>query len=456
MKLLWILISSALILAACGGGGTTTPTPTPQPTTLTVAGKVLKWTGKPVADVPVFVTDATGSKPQVLSGSDGSFSVANVQKPYSISAVPAADSGLFPYTVSQVSITNPQVVLNSGFTPNFGSECNPVPSDTNLNLSFPAVGAGNTAKIYFVAKGINYTPTNSNKVSAAIPPGTTQQTIPLTFDKNLCLKELSGKVVYLERDSSGTILKKGAKDVTLLPGNPSSGSPISITPGNVTDVSFKGTLQLPQGVISASVQLFMKIGSGVDSVYAPIADASVAAATPSFELKTVNLNDDGISFRVLAVGSVSWVWSDVFTGSNSNINLVLPGSSATITPNGDTPGGNVNPTFSYNPVNGMNFYNTLLQSSTGGSENWLGGTPQTLIKLPTLSAPAQIALNKAYKWYPITAINLRDATPENVSDKILDGRAIRHSLFGGNALGEPDLIAAGSTNGTGIDFKILP
>jgi hypothetical protein len=456
-----ILTCLLFALVACGGGGSTGgTTPPPGPTTITVAGKVLKWTGKPVADIPVFITDATGSKPQVLSGSDGSFSVANVQKPYSISAVPATGSGLWPYTVDRVSITNPQVVLNSGLQPNFGTECSPVPSDTNLNLTFPPVGAGNTASIYFLAKGISYRPSQSSATISALP-GMTSRTIPLTFDKNICLKELSGKAVYLEKDASGTIIKKGTKDVTLLPGNPAvGGSTESISTGNVVDVSFKGTLQLPQGATTAELGLFMKIGNGLDSVYASIASSNITAASPNFELKTVDLAADGIGFRLLATAtigsSVSWVWSDVLTGNNSSINLAVPGFSATIAPNGDTPGGNVNPTFSYNPVNGMNFYDTVFIAGGGGNDIWLGGTTQTSIKLPALSAPAQIALNKAYTWYPITAINLRDANLENASDKILDGRTIKHSLVNTDALSEPDLIAAGSLNLAGNAFKILP
>jgi hypothetical protein len=451
-----ILASSLLFtLAACGGGSTGETKPPPGPTTITVAGKVLKWTGKPLQGVPVFIGDAAGSKPQVLTGADGSFSVAGVQTPYIISAVPAADGTILPISYDKVTIANPQlVVASAGFTPNFQADCDPLPADAALPVSFPAVGAGNTAKVYFLAKGIDYRPSQSRVISNDVPAGSFNTTLTVPFDKNLCQSQLSGKLVYLERDAAGTIVKKGSKDVSVLPGNPPGAPATAISTGTAAGGSLKGSVQLPQGLAAANISVYMKIGTGPDSVYAQLADPSgITGANPNFDLAIPDLSADGIGFRVLAVGNSQWAWSDAQTGPASGIAIALPGNSATVTPNGDTPGGNVTPTFSYNPVSGVNFYYTFMVNP---NDFWTGGTPQTSIKLPVLSAPARIAINTAYDWYPITAINLRDASATNGSDKLLDGRAIKHSYTGANALGEPDLVAAGVLATTLTSFKILP
>jgi hypothetical protein len=450
-----ILACLLFTLAACGGGSTGETKPPPGPTTITVAGKVLKWTGKPLQGVPVFISDAVGSKPQVLTGTDGSFSVTGVQTPYIISAVPAAGSNILPISYDKVTIANPQlVVANVGFMPQFQADCDPLPSDAALPVSFPPVGANNTAVVYFLAKGIDYRPSNSNVKSTGIPAGSTLSTLTVPFDKNLCQDKLSGKLVYLERDAAGTIVKKGSKDISVLPGNLPSAPATAISTGTAAGGSLKGSVQLPQGLAAANVNVYMKIGTGPDSVYAPLGDASsVTGAIPNFDLAIPDLSADGISFRVLAIGNVQWAWSDAQTGPASGIAITLPGNSATVTPNGDTPGGNVTPTFSYNPVSGVNFYYTFM---TNPNDFWTGGTPQTSIKLPVLSAPARIAINTAYDWYPITAINLRDASATNGSDKLLDGRAIKHSYIGGDALTDPDLVAAGVLASTLTPFKILP
>jgi hypothetical protein len=453
-----ILILACLLvaLAACGGGstgGNTTVNPPPGPTTITVAGKVLKWTGKPLQGIPVFISDAAGSKPQVLTGTDGSFSMAGVQTPYIISAVPAADGTILPISYDKVTIANPQlVVANAGFKPNFQADCDPLPADAALPVSFPAIGAGNTAKVYFLAKGIDYRPIESRVVSNDVPAGSTSTTLtPILFDKNLCQDKLSGKLVYLERDAAGTIIKKGSKDVSVLPGNPLGAPATAISTGTAAGGSLKGSVQLPQGLATAAVYVYMKIGTGPDSVYAQLGDPS--GANPNFDLSIPDLSADGISFRILAVGNYQWAWSDAQTGPATGIAIALPGNSAPVTPNGDTPGGNVTPTFSYNLVSGVNFYYTNM---VGLSDFWTGGTPQTSIKLPVLSAPARIAINTAYDWSPSTAINLRDASATNGSDKLLDGRAIKHSYIGGDASREPDLVAAGVLASTSTPFKILP
>jgi hypothetical protein len=452
-----IMILACLLFAlvACGGGSTGGTTPPPGPTTITVAGKVLKWTGKPLQGVPVFISDAAGSKPQVLTGTDGSFSVTGVQTPYIISAVPAAGGNILPISYDKVTVANPQlVVTNTGFTPQFQADCDPLPSDASLPVSFPPVGAGNTALVYFLAKGIDYRPSNSSVKSTGIPAGSTLSTLTVSFDKNLCQDKLSGKLVYLERDAAGTIVKKGSKDVSVLPGNPPGAPATAIGTGTAAGGSLKGSVQLPQGLAAANVSVYMKIGTGPDSVYAQLGDpSSITGANPDFDLAIPDLSADGISFRIVAIGNFQWAWSDAQTGPASGISIALPGNSAPVTPNGDTPGGNVTPTFSYNLVSGVNFYYTYM---VGTNDVWTGGTPQTSIKLPVLSAPARIAINTAYDWAPLTAINLRDASATNGSDKLLDGRAIKHSYIGSSALGEPDLVAAGVLGSTSTPFKILP
>jgi hypothetical protein len=458
MKPPTLILASSLLFAlvACGGGGSTGGTTPPSgPTTITVAGKVFKWTGKPLQGVPVFISDTAGSKPQVLTGTDGSFSVAGVQTPYMISAVPAADGTILPISYDKVTIANPQlVVANAGFTPNFQADCDPLPADAALPVSFPAIGAGNTAKVYFLAKGIDYRPTESRVVSNDVPAGSSSTTLTVSFDKNLCQDKLSGKLVYLERDAAGTIVKKGSKDVSVLPGNPPGAPATAISTGTAAGGSLKGSVQLPQGLAAANVSVYMKIGTGPDSVYARLGDPSgITGTIPNFDLAIPDLSADGISFRIVAIGNVQWAWSDAQTGPASGIAIALPGNSAPVTPNGDTPGGNVTPTFSYNLVSGVNFYYTFMVNP---NDFWLGGTPQTSIKLPVLSAPARIAINTAYDWAPITAINLRDASATNGSDKLLDGRAIKHSYIGSSALGEPDLVAAGVLASTSTPFKILP
>jgi hypothetical protein len=386
--------------------------------------------------------------------------VAGVQTPYIISAVPAAGGNILPISYDKVTIANPQlVVANTGFTPQFQADCDPLPADAALPVSFPAIGAGNTAKVYFLAKGIDYRPIQSRVVSNDVPAGsvsTTLTTVP--FDKNLCQSQLSGKLVYLERDAAGTIVKKGSKDVSVLPGNPLGAPATAISTGTAAGGSLKGSVQLPQGLATATVSVYMKIGTGPDSVYAQLGDpSSITGAKPNFDLTIPDLSADGVSFRVLAASEnanvLQWAWSDVQTGPATGITIALPGNSATLTPNGDTPGGNVTPTFSYNPVSGVNFYYTYM---AGPADFWTGGTPQTSIKLPVLSAPARIAINTAYTWYSLTAINLRDASATNGSDKLLDGRAIKHNYTYLDAFQEPDVIASGVTNLTPTPFKILP
>ncbi len=441
--------TTSVTLTATSGSLSDTATITINPpTTITVAGKVLKFNGDPIDGVSVQVRDSTGAKPLVLSNASGDFSVSGVQTPYTLSVVPNAATGLLPVTYANVTRTDPKVVVTTLAAP--PTFCTLANSTLNITLS-AAVGAGNTGRVYFVGDGVSIAPLISFRQSGALAPGATNTSISITHDNSLCVPTINGKALFIERDGGGTVVKVAIDDVSVTTGNVTNKS-LTVVPATSRTIS--GSVAFPSGITSAQVVASIKVNNSYVQLQ-PF--ASTATASPNYTLAVVDL--PGIQYRVTAIGGAfpqqSWEHSDILNvapGNLTGINLSLASLAATVGPVGAI--NTTTPTFSYTPVSGKNFYYTYMAGGAG--DTWLGATTDTSITLPSgLPAPARNAVGSAYAWYALNAINVRNPG-SNVADAILDGRLVKHSFFYNLALYEPDQIASGSLNFTATNYNIIP
>lgn len=446
-----ITATTIFTLTATNANGSVTATATTtvsSPTTITVAGKVLKFNGDPIDGVNVQVRDASGAKPLVLSNATGDFSVSGVQTPYTLSVVPNAATGLLPVTYDNVTRTDPKVVVTTlAAPPTFCSLAN---STLNITLS-AAVGAGNSGRVYFVGDGVSVAPLISFRQSAALAPGVNNTSIIVTHDNSLCVPTIAGKALFVERDAGGTVVKVAIDDTSVTTGNVTNKT-LTVVPATSRTIS--GTVAFPSGIANANVIASIKVNNSYVQLQ-PF--ASVTPASPNYTLAVVDL--PGIQYRVTTIGGAfpqqDWAHSDslnVAAGNLTGVNLSLASLGATVGPVGAIK--DTTPDFSYTPVSGMNFYYSYMAGGAG--DTWLGATTNTSITLPDgLPAPARNAVGSAYNWYALNAINVRNAG-SNVADAVLDGRLVKHSFFYQLALYEPDQIGAGSLNFTPTAYNIIP
>ncbi len=457
-------------------------------TGVTVNGKVFQWNNRAFDDVNIFITDATGTNlPDTQSAVDGTFSVANVVPPYTISAVPAPGTAVAPISYDAVSTTTPNLVLTKsqylfgnppGFNPDqvsgVNENCLPKRQDgiMSVRLASP-VPATSSARAIFFGEGISFRPTEST-ASDIIPGGSTNVSFAVPFDQEFCKNVIDGKLLVIEFDAGGVIQKKGFRDVSVITGNKTCvgqcvGAGGTDTPNlnlnQSTGLSFTGNVEFPQGAdettsaVTAFIR-FQKLPTDVPS-YFPLKVDNVTRADPNYNTGVIDLATEGLSYRLqarvnnVAGDAVSWANSAIFTSPQSGVVLNYPSFGGTTTPNGNTPDSDVTPTFRQGTVSQMNTYFRFFQSAVL-SELWLGGSPITSMTLPVLPDPARLAVQRPYNWFALNALKLADVTATNNGSNVALGNvaagglarpynALRN-LYGFNAASELDLINAGSVN----------
>ncbi len=410
-----------------------TVNPAPAPTVITVAGRVLDLSGNNgLSGVNVRIVDANGNKDLVVTDGSGNFTVSDVKTPYSVSAVVPA-SALLPQTWSGVTRSDPKLVM---FDSALASLCTRTDATISGNIN-PAVGATNTADIYFIGEGISIQRLFSS-ATVNRPANSTNYTFNVPFDSIMCQTTISGKLVYLEKDSGGSYVKSAVHDVTVTTGNPSTKD---INPVTATTSTLSGTVSFPTGLASASVYSIMKFGDA----YAVLpGNAPVTPASPDYNRVIPSLA--GIEYHTLTYDAASsrWAYSNVLAPGGT-ANLTLPNLSTTVSPSGLTT--TTTPTFTQTPVTGTNLY---LSYVSGGGVQWIGGSQSTSIALPDLPNPARLAAATAYTWSSLNAIQVRNASSV---DDMLDGRFAKHLYFSVFALYNPGQIATGSVNATTTNFN---
>jgi hypothetical protein len=489
----------------------------PQATGINVAGKVLKWSGKPEGGVNIIIIGANGlickdpvSQAQPVSAPDGTFSCNNVVAPYQLTAVPVNGTSITPLSYDNVSINNPIVVVRknsfaASTNPGFDNECTPVPNDgilrVKLNQDVPATRTG---EVVYIAPGIDYEPTRSYaSLSLAGGAGVNTFTINVPFDKDMCYDDLIGSVVYIERSAGGTIIAKGGRsDIRIFPGQttaldstPNNFPILEVTTSNSATMS--GTATFPSGLITQFVTTYLRveytiplgklskiapeINLGKRTAYFPLSSKPISNTSTStaWDLPTeVYASSVKVSYRAgfegFAAGGNKYTaaWSDVVEPGASNIALNAPSISGTQQPNGQlqlpatsplrAPNGNLIPDFLVASIQntgcseGNNFLNNYVAGFEQGTSQWLGNTFDPTVRLPDTNEPARIGFNVTYDGYALNGLCVREATQTTSADKILDGRAIQRNFYTDAALREPDVIRSAVWNVENNTFRYIP
>jgi hypothetical protein len=495
-KIFGTLTALLATLVACGGGG---------PTGITINGTVLKWSGKAEGGVNITVLDANKKLQSTASAAGtGTFTLNNVATPYQLSAVPTLGTGIVPISNDNTTTTNPIVVVRknafiAATPPGFGSECTPAPLNGTLQAEInQPVGAGNTGEMVYIAPGIDYRPTFSFK-KTTLPAGNTVFNVSIPFDLDMCYNDLIGTVVYIERNAGGTIVGKAAladvpifpNTVTKLNSDANAFAPkLSVATSNSN--SLNGTATFPSGIVTADVSSWLRVEYNIPlgkiSKIAPTVTLGLRQAYYPLETKTINnagaatnwqlaVEDFGpaskLKYRAGVIGAVvskgTVAWSDIVNPGASNIALNMPSISGTEQPNGilqlpanspfRAPGGNIIPEFRFAIVQntgcseGGDFLNNYVGGFTNPNAVWLGSSDDRLVTLPDTNEPARIAFNTDYTNVALNALCIREANATNVSDKVLDGRAIQRNFYTDAALTNPDFIRSGVYNLTTTVFR---
>ncbi len=514
-------VSSTLPVTLTGTlqGGTLTGSKTFNVTSatasgVTVSGTVYKWSGKAEGGVNITIVGAdkaickdpvSGASP--VSDPDGKFTCANVITPYQITAVPVIGSGEIPESYDNVKISNPVLVVRknafaASTPPGFDNECTPVPPNGKLKviLSQP-VGVGNTGTVVFIAPGINYVPTQSNK-SLTLGAGQDTFNLSVPFDKDMCYDDLTGTVVYIERTAGNTIIAKGARsDIRVFPnqetaldGTATAFPKLEVTTSN--SATMAGTATFPTGLISQQVTTYLRVDYTIPvgklSKIAPLVNLgkrqayyalstkilSNTSTSTTWDLPTEVFSSAAkLTYRAGFIGFAAGTtkktsaWSDIVLPDATSIPLNAPSISGTQQPSGElslpptspfrAPNGNIIPDFIVASIQntgcteGNNFLNNYIPGFVGATSIWLGNTFDPTIQLPDTNEPARIAFNTAYQNFALNGLCVRDATQTTSSDTILDGRAVQRNFYTDAALEEPDVIRSAVWNINPTGFKYL-
>lgn len=409
------------------------------PPTVTVAGKVMDVAGMPLGGVTVRVADEDGPKALTVTDAEGGFSVANVKTPYSVSAVPAppASTALLPMSWDGVSRSDPQLVL-PGLTPS--PVCTRAPATLSGSVS-PAVGAGHTARVAFVAEGISASPLASS-AGQNLVAFDNAYSFNVPFDEMLCQTTMTGKLIYLERDGGGTVVKSAVYEVSVTTGNPTVQNVVSASASTST---LSGAVGFPSGVASAQVIAALR----VNGAYMVLGSTTVTPGGPSYSLVVPQLA--GGEYRTLALavagGHYQWAASEVLAAGGS-ADLALPNLNTAVAPSGAASG--ATPTFEQTPVTGADLYLSLAFDA-GPNILWLGAGGAPSIAMPDLPAPARLTSGGSYNWYAVNALDFRG---DPSVDELLDGRLVKKGFFYLAALYDPDMIAAGTINTAPSPFTV--
>ncbi len=479
-------------------------------TGITVSGKVFKWNNKVFRGVPIVVTDAGGNRQETTSSlTDGSFTIPNpVRVPYTISAVPERATDVAPLSYDKVTINNPNLVLakvgysglgGGGGNPGFVTEdCNNGSGRADAELYVTTnqpVAVNNRARVFFVGEGIDFRPIESNSrslemlngvVNATLPANTTSERsarFNVKYDGDFCKAEITGKLVYVERDNNGAgaVVKTGTADVTILSGNKvcvgtcpaafgTSTPNLNIAP--ISPSSFVGTVNFPQGITTATAFALVRYQNAASDVpaYFAIDQQIIQSTNPVFDLKIASFNDPKLSYRVGIVssagGKINWIYSDITPPGKNDFVLSLPSLGDTVSPpigqlldNSGT--GAPFPTFQQRQVTGSNIYFRSFLT-VGATNLWLAGSPLTDFKFPQIATPATLSYQQRFNWFAINSLTYREANTTNASDIALGNSVpssrsygVLRNLYGISAFTEPDLIAQGSINTTPTNTCII-
>lgn len=409
------------------------------PPIVTVTGRILVIDGSGLAGVNVQIVDADGPKAIVVSGVDGSFTVSDVRVPYSVSAVPPppVDYQRLPTTWVNVTRPDPQIVL---LGVSASPSCTRAPAQITGTLA-AAVEAGHTASVLYIAEGISLQPLSSN-ASTSLPSGATSYSLNVPFDEILCETELNGKLIYLEYDGGGEVVKSAVYDVSAITGNVTVRN---IAATSATTALLSGSVAFPDSATGGSVNAVLKVGSA----HALIDTVSVTPMLPDYEIAVPILA--GLEYRTLAYGwgaGLHWAYSDILAPGDVAV-LELPDLSTPVAPSG--PISTTTPTFTETPVGGANLYFTAFEKP--GVSVWIGASTDPSITLPDLPAPARLESGESYVWYALTSLIVRGGAD---ADTMLDGRMIKQPYFYADlsAIYNPNAISAGVINETPMPFNL--
>jgi len=406
------------------------------PSTITVAGTVQALGGAPLSGVPVAIVDATGPRPYTATANDGTFTIADVTPPYSLSAVPNASSGLVPETWSPLDTAHPVLTLSNDTGDPASTNCPAATAHVTGTLS-QAVGSGDTGEVVFLAPGLAITQPYSF-ASANLAAGDTSFDITVSFDPTLCPDQTTGTLIYLEYPNPPLVAVDTAQlgGVTATAGTTLSGQALDVQPAAF--VTVQGTVGFPSGIANATLHGLV----GKDGLVISFAAAPVNPSANGFSLQLPKLA--GFTYAAQAVSGPDYAMSTpaATPGTVHPTFLSLP---APIDPGGA--GASTTPTFEQSGTSGANVYLTFLYQ--GGVMIWMGVSDGPTLTLPVLPSPAVLAHNGGYTW---TGAALHVTGMQKLDD-LLDGRL-------GSALGKtslqssPDITDLGTFNGSYTSFIV--
>ena len=409
---------------------------------INVAGKVVDMVGTPLAGIQVLIEDATGPKTPVLSTAAGIFTVNGVVAPYQVSVTAPGGSDLLQQTWSGVTRINPQIVMSidgSGSVPEFCPSGNGRIDGTIT----PAVAAGNTATVYYISSSLSTQ--DIATASDDLTAGAGTYDIFAFFDTVACFNTASGKLVYVESDGAGNVVRTASVDNVFVQRNNNVSTTVNLVTGPAQTATLSGSVALPPGLGDATIMPAMSF-NGALALLDPVV---VSAAAPDFSVDVPVIA--GIQYRVVALKdgggtNTRWYWSDVVSAGQSGISLELDTLSEQLSPSGSTP--DATPTFTFEPVEGSNLYTAYLTDGT--DVMWIGMSNEPSITLPQLSPPAQLVGGGSYQWATIT-LEVHDAAGV---DDLLDGRMVDKALLGAFGINLPSEVRSGTVNANFANFSI--
>jgi hypothetical protein len=469
-----------------------------------IAVKVLKFNGEAAVGVRVQVGDAdTQNNQQTTTNTSGFANFTNVASTYTVSAVPTTAIEI-PVSFKGVTRADPTLVLEPA-TGVAGTCSNAQEGLIRFRLPIGATVDANPANntlgyAYFIPEGrradaIHEDSLKSNAIQV-LKPGQRSGYIRVRFSQNSCASQVTGTLLYLERQQGGYTFSGVLKNVVARPGVtlPASGDPpYQIPTANLGSKAVSGQVILPGAFTAGVVFAVAEINGGSVIISDPrdvkIVDTSSQGRTFAFNLPG-DIGGSNLKYRigVFAAGPkhTSWFFSDnLYPLPNGGLN----GLSFTTTSEfqAQSPVSNIpiaDPTnipqdFDWTDVNindtaitEANLYYLQLGKAPGLNCSELNPPVEVLwtavsadktsnqqrsqFRLPVLPQPAKLSAGSPaspckYSWLSSNGIILRqasntaptsDAADTAVdSDKMLDGRLVlkRHYI---RTDGSTDLINA--------------
>lgn len=361
LKLSIFLFAVIIIASGCGSDSTVTP----PVTNGTVNGKVVDVIGNPISGVTV-VIGSTNS----VTGTDGSFSIANVTTPYNVKLILAIGSKGIQY--DGITTLTPQL---------YGLGLTPSPSTAILTVNIPPLGANQRATVIYTDGAL----VNAATTVSVMPPSPTlnitwQTTAPVTGKVIVLLYTVdgTGKVTSYDKygEKTNFVINNGGNVNTTF-----NALDLNVTPGSAT---VSGTATVPAGFLPAQTGLLLKFSSQGSPLLGVHIGANALGGSFSFLVPT-NLTSTftiGLqSSATTAAGDLSLKLIPGTVGSSNTISLETPstlGTPVNAAVNVDT-----TTNFTYSTGTGTGVY--VLQVS-GASQTFYRFTNSTSITIPSFSA----------------------------------------------------------------------